>query len=53
MDYKEVIPITALRKFNAMCLHNEYLHQNKELRQQILSWAADMLKGKYNDRIYT
>ena len=43
MDFKEVIPITALRKFDAMCLHNEYLHENKELRQQILSWAADML----------
>ena len=43
MDFKEVIPITALRRFDAMCLHNEYLHENKELRQQILSWAADML----------
>lgn len=43
MDFKEVIPITALRKFDAMCLHNEYLHQNKEMQQQILSWAADML----------
>ena len=44
MDFKEVIPITALRKFDAMCLHNEYLHLNKEMQQQILSWAADMLK---------
>ena len=44
MDFKEVIPITVLRKFDVMCLHNEYLHENKELRQQILSWAADMLK---------
>ena len=43
MDFKEVIPITALRKFDAMCLNNEYLHENKELRQQILSWTADML----------
>lgn len=31
MDFKEVIPITALRKFDEMCLHNEYLHENKEL----------------------
>lgn len=31
MNFKEVIPITALRKFDAICLHNEYLHQNKEL----------------------
>ena len=44
MDYKEIIPITALRKFDVMCLHNEYLHLNKEMQQQILSWAADMLK---------
>lgn len=43
MDFKEVIPITALRKFDVMCLHNEYLHENKKLRQQILSWAANML----------
>ena len=43
MNYKEIIPFKALRKFDAMCLHNEYLHKNKELRQQILSWAADML----------
>ena len=44
MDFKEIISLTALRKFDVMCLHNEYLHENKELRQQILSWAADMLK---------
>lgn len=44
MDYKEIIPFKALRKFDVMCLYNEYLHENKELRQQILSWAADMLK---------
>ena len=43
MDFKEVIPITALRKFDVMCLHNEYLHLNKEMQQQILSWAADTL----------
>lgn len=43
MDYKEIIPIRALRKFDAMCLHNEYLRQNKEFQQQILSWAADTL----------
>ena len=44
MDFKEIIPLRALRKFDVMCLHNEYLHENKELRQQILSWAADILK---------
>ena len=43
MDYKEIIPFKTLRKFDAMCLHNAYLHENKELRQQILSWAADTL----------
>ncbi|MBR1601518.1 MAG: hypothetical protein IJ677_08075 [Alphaproteobacteria bacterium] len=43
MDFKEVIPITALRKFNAMCLHSPKLHQDRELQQQILNWAADML----------
>lgn len=43
MNYKEIIPFRALRKFDAICLHNEYLHQNKELQKQILNWAADML----------
>ena len=43
MDYKEIIPNRARRKFDAMCLHNEYLHQNKELQQQILSWVMEML----------
>ena len=43
MDYKEILPPLALRKFDAICLHNEYLHQNKELQQQILNWATDML----------
>ena len=44
MDFKEVIPITALRKFDVMCLHSPKLRQNRELQQQILSWAAEMLK---------
>ena len=44
MDFKEIIPITVLRKFDIMCLKNEKLHQNKELQQQILSWAAELLK---------
>ena len=43
MDYKENIPIKALRKFDEMCLHNGYLYRNKEFQQQILSWAIDML----------
>ena len=43
MDYKEILPPIALRKFDAMCLHALELRQNKELQQQILNWAADML----------
>lgn len=43
MDFKEIIPITALRKFDAICLHNKYLHQNKELQQQILDCMVDMM----------
>lgn len=43
MDFKEVIPITALRKFDAMCLHSPKLRQDRELQQQILNWAVDML----------
>ncbi len=43
MDYKEIIPFKALRKFNAICLHNEHLHENKALQQQILDCMADML----------
>ena len=43
MDFKEVIPITALRKFDVMCLHSPKLHQDRELQQQILNWAVDML----------
>lgn len=49
MNYKEIIPITALRKFDAMCLHNEYLRENKELQQQILSWATDLLEEARDD----
>ena len=49
MDYKEIIPITALRKFDAMCLHNEYLRENKELQQQILSWATELLEEARED----
>ena len=43
MDFKEVIPITALRKFDVMCLHSPKSHQDRELQQQILNWAVDML----------
>lgn len=43
MDFKEVIPITALRKFDVMCLHSPKLRQDRKLQQQILNWAADML----------
>lgn len=49
MDFKEVIPITALRKFDAMCLHNPKLRQDKALQQQILNWAADMLTEARED----
>ena len=44
MDYKEILPPKALRKFDAMCLKNEKLHQSKELQLQILSWATDTLE---------
>jgi len=44
MGFHEIIPIRALRQFDAMCLHNEYLRQNKEFQQQILSWAAELLE---------
>ena len=43
MDYKEILPPKALRKFDAICLHNEYLHQNKALQQQLLDCMADMM----------
>lgn len=43
MDFKEIISIKALHKFDSICLHNPKLHQDKELQQQILTWAADML----------
>jgi len=43
MDYKEFLPPRALRKFDAICLHNEYLHQNKELQRHILDCIADMM----------
>lgn len=44
MQYKEVIPSKALRKFDEICLHNEVLGQNVDLRQQILSWAEKMIE---------
>lgn len=43
MDFKEIIPIKALRKFDVMCLHDAILYQNRELQQQILFWVADMI----------
>ncbi|MBP5215861.1 MAG: hypothetical protein J6039_04830 [Alphaproteobacteria bacterium] len=43
MDYKEFLPPRALRKFDAICLHDEYLHQNKELQQQLLDCMVDMM----------
>ena len=43
MNYKEIIPFRALRKFDAMCLHSPELRQDRELQKQILNWAADML----------
>ena len=43
MDYKEIIPLRTLREFDANCLHNEYLYQNKELQQQLLDCMVDML----------
>ena len=49
MDYKEIIPFKSLRKFDAMCLHNGYLHQNKEFQQQILSWVAELLEEARKD----
>lgn len=49
MNYKEIIPFVALRKFDEMCLHNEYLYQNKEFQKQILSWAADTLTEARED----
>ena len=48
-NYKEIIPPSALRKFDEMCLHNIGLYQDKKLQQQILSWAADMLKESRTD----
>ena len=49
MDFKEIIPLRVLRKFDAICLHNEYLRENKEFQQQILSWAAELLKEARED----
>ena len=43
MDYKDNLPPKALRKFDAICLHNEYLHENKALQQQILDCMVDMM----------
>ena len=43
MEYKDVIPNRALRKFGAICMHDTYLQQNQEVQQKILSWAVDML----------
>ena len=49
MDYKEFLPPRALRKFDAMCLHNNKLQQDRDLQQQILNWAADMLTEARED----
>lgn len=39
MEYKDVIPNRALRKFGAICMHDTYLQQNQEVQQKILSIA--------------
>jgi len=49
MDYKEILPIRALHKFDTICLHDKYLHQNIAFQQQILRWAADMLTEARED----
>ena len=49
MDFKEIIPIIDLRKFDAMCLHNPKLRQDREFQYQILNWAADMLTEARED----
>ena len=49
MDFKEIIPLRVLRKFDAICLKDEKLRQNKELQQQILSWAAELVKEARED----
>ena len=43
MDYKEILSPKALRKFDAICLHNEHLHENKALQQQILDCMVDKI----------
>lgn len=49
MNFREIISITHLRKFDSMCLHNTKLHQDKELQHLILSWAAEMLTEARED----
>ena len=39
----EMIPDKSLRAFNALCLHDAYLHQNKKLQAKIIDWAEAML----------
>jgi hypothetical protein len=39
----EMIPDKSLRAFNALCLHDVYLHQNKKLQAKIIDWAEAML----------
>ena len=53
---RDKMPITAtfwlifgVAKFDEMCLHNKCLHQNKELQQQLLSWAAELLEEARKD----
>ena len=49
MNFREIISINYLRKFDSICLHNTKLHQDKELQHIILSWAAEMLTEARED----
>ena len=40
---KEIISLKALRKLDAIILHNDALLKNKELQQELISWAENML----------
>ena len=43
MADKEIISSKALRKLDAIILHNDALLKNKELQQELISWVENML----------
>lgn len=49
MNDKEILSPKALRKLDNIIIHHENLLKNKELQQELVAWAQDMLAEARKD----